>query len=125
MFSLEKRGKKKVRVKVFLTGGFREVIVIKDEEGSVDSFKRESQEWCLVICVKIQRGRGARFEVEVEVDVSGSIEIEWFVTSTEGTTGRVREVKREEARKGNEERVIAVDEVIVLDEEGSRGVGDE
>ena len=37
-----------------------------------------------------------------------------LVTCTEGTTGRVREVEREEARDGDEERVIAVEEVIPL-----------
>ena len=42
-------------------------------------------------------------------------------TDTEGTTGVMIEVEGEEARDGDEETVVAVEEVIVLDE-GTRGV---
>ena len=48
---------------------------------------------------------------------------ELLVTNTEGTTGRVREMEGEEARDGDEERVIAVEEKIVLNEgEGMEGM---
>ena len=67
-----------------------------------------------LIGVRIRRGRGARSEVErVEVGMSRSSK----VTGSEGITGVVIEVEGEESREGDEERVIAVREVIVLDEE--------
>ena len=45
------------------------------------------------------------------------------VTGTEGTTGVVIDMEGEKVRDGDEERVIAVEEIIVLDEE-KRGVGE-
>ena len=66
-----------------------------------------------------------RFEVEgVEIGESGSNKEKLLVTGTEETKGVVIEVEGEEARDGKEERVIAVEEVIMLDE-GTRGVGEE
>ena len=51
--------------------------------------------------------------------VSGFSKEKLLVTDTEGTTGVVIEVEGEEARDGDEESVIAVEEVIVL-HEGTR-----
>ena len=71
----------------------------------------------------------------VEVGVSESSIEKLLVTATEGTTGVVIvmwggkcarptgvviKVEDEEARDGDEERVLAVEEIIVLDE-GTRG----
>ena len=96
--------------------------MIKNGVGSVDGFGREAQEQRL-IDVGILRGREARLEVEgVEVVVSGSSKKKRLITCTEGTTGVVMEVG-EEARDGNEERVTAVEEVIMQDE-GTSGVGE-
>ena len=74
MVSLEEGGEKTVEVKVFLVEDCREeVLVIKDEVGLVDGFGREAQERHL-IGVRLQHGRGARFEVEgVEVVVLGLV----------------------------------------------------
>ena len=58
---------------------------------------------------------------EVKVGVSELSTGKILVTGSETTTGRLREVEREEARDGHEEIVIAVEEVIVLDE-GITGV---
>ena len=58
---------------------------------------------------------------EVKVGVSELSTGKILVTGSERTTGRLREVEREEARDGHEEIVIAVEEVIVLDE-GITGV---
>ena len=44
-----------------------------------------------------------------------------LVTSIEGTTGKMKEVEGEEAREGDEGKVIAMEEIIVLDE-GTRGI---
>ena len=73
MISLGEREEKTVGVKVFLVEDCREeVLVIKDEVRSVNSFGGEAQERHL-IGVRIQCRRGARVEVEeVEVRVSGS-----------------------------------------------------
>ena len=59
-------------VKIFLAGGCREeVLVIKEEEESVEGFG-EAQERRLVFGTRVQRGREVMFEVEgVEVGVSG------------------------------------------------------
>ena len=123
MVSLGEGREQAVGVKVFLVEDYREeVLVIKDEVGSVYGFRGITQKRGL-IDVKIGRGRGAKFEVEeVEVRVSGSSKEKLLVTGTEGTTGVV--IVGEEARGGNEERVIAVEEIIVLDE-GTSGVGEE
>ena len=59
----------------------------------------------------------------VEVGLSGFSKEKLLVTGTEGIIGWMRKVEAEEARDGDEERVIAVEEVIVLDE-GTRGVGE-
>ena len=73
-----------------------------------------------VFGVRILCGRGVRFEVEVvEVVVNGLSREKILFTGTEATTGWVREVK--EVRDGDEGRVIAVEEVIVLDE-GTKGM---
>ena len=77
-----------------------------------------------MIGVRIRCGRGARFEVGVQLRVSWSNEEKLLVTGTERTTGMVIEVEDEEARDGDEERVIAVEDVIVL-YEGTRGAGEE
>ena len=54
-----------VGVKVNLAGGCREIVlVIKDEVGPVDNFGGEAQKSRLVFGVRIQHGRGARFELE-------------------------------------------------------------
>ena len=59
-------------------------------------------------------------KVEYGNGKNGSGKEKLLVTSTEGTS----EVESEVARDGDEERVITVEEVIVLDE-GTRGVGEE
>ena len=74
-----------------------------------------------MFCVGIQHGRQTRFEVESRG--WGVRKENLLVTSTEKTTGVVREVEGEEARNGNKDKVIAVKEVIVLDEKGTRGRG--
>ena len=75
-------------------------------------------DWC-------KCGRGAKFEVGgVEVRVSGSSKEKSLVTGTEGTIELVIEVEGEEAGDGDEGRVIAVEEVIVLGK-GTSGVGEE
>ena len=56
--------------------------------------------------------------------MSGSSKEKSLVTDPERSTGVVIEVKDKEAREGNEERVISVEEIITLDE-GIRGVGEE
>ena len=64
MVSLGEGREKAVGVKVFLVEDCREeVLVIKDEVGSVDGFGGEAQERRL-IDVRIWLGRGTRFEVE-------------------------------------------------------------
>ena len=68
-------------------------------------------------------GRGARLE-GAEIGLSRFSKEKLFVTVSEGTTGRVREVEVEESGDGDEERAIAVKEVIVLDG-GTRRVGEE
>ena len=89
--------------------------MIKNEVGSVDGLGRESQEQRLS-GVRIRCGRGAKFEVEgVEVRVSGSSKEKLLVTGTEVTIGLVIKLEGEEARNGDEEKVIAVEEVIVLE----------
>ena len=71
------------------------------------------------------RQREARFAIEgIEARVSGFSKEKCLVTGSKGTTGVVIEVKGEQARDGDEERVIAVEEVIMLDE-GTRGVEEE
>ena len=52
--SLGEEGEKTVEVKVFLAGGCREVFVIMDKVGSIDSFGWKAQEQCLVFCVRTQ-----------------------------------------------------------------------
>ena len=72
MVSLEEGREKAVKIKVFLARGCREVLVIKDEIGSVDSFRGEAHEQRLMFCVRIRRGRGTNLEVEeVQVRASG------------------------------------------------------
>ena len=67
---------------------------------------------------------GAKFEVEgVEIGMLGLSKEELLVTDNERITGGLREVEGKEVRNGDEERVIAVKDVIVLDE-GTR-VGEE
>ena len=92
-------GEKTVEEIVFLAGSCREeVLMIKDEVE-------------------------ARYVVEVEVGVSGFSKEKLLVTGT-GTPGGMREVEGIEARVVDEERMIAVKEIIVLIE-GTRGVGEE
>ena len=48
-------------VKVFLAGRCKEeVLVIKDEVGSVDGFGGEAQKQCFVFCTQIRYGRGKK-----------------------------------------------------------------
>ena len=76
----------------------------------------EAQERHLLFYLQIQRGREARFEVEgAEVGLSRLSKEKLLVISTEETTGRVKEVEGEEVRDEGEERVIAIEEIIVLD----------
>ena len=52
MVSLGEGGEKTVGVNIFLKGGCREeVLVIKDEVGSIDGFGEEAQERYLAFCV--------------------------------------------------------------------------
>ena len=73
--------------------------------------KHRSDTWCFMF----------EYDVGGEGGLSGLSKEKLLVTGTEGTTGVVREVEDEEAREGYKGRVIAVEEVIVVDE-GTKGV---
>ena len=65
MVSLGEGGEKTMEVKVLLAGDCRkDVLVIRDEAGSVDDFGGEAQERRLKICVRIRRGRGQGSKLE-------------------------------------------------------------
>ena len=94
--------------------------MIKDEVGSVDCFggKHRSDACSFVYKYNVKGEQSLKFK-EYRLGCQGLVKKKLLVTGTEGTTGLVREVEDEEARDGDEGRVIAVEEVIVL-HEGTR-----
>ena len=71
MVSLGEKGDGRVGIIIFLAGGCREeVLVIKEEVESVESFGGEAQERRLVFSTGVQCGRGVRLVEGVDVGVS-------------------------------------------------------